>query len=138
MGRLLGIDYGQKRIGLAISDPNKIISKPLKTLLYSDQKQIIKDLFEVISMHEIEKIIIGNPVAMTGENTDQTKSVMDFVDLIKREIKIPYEMVDERLSSVSAKRALIAMGIKTGHNKSMVDETAAAIFLQHYLDKINY
>ena len=75
---------------------------------------------------------------MTGKNTDQTKSVMDFVDLIKREIKIPYEMVDERLSSVSAKRALITMGIKTGHNKSMVDETAAAIFLQHYLDKINY
>ena len=55
---------------------------------------------------------------MTGENTDQTKSVMDFVDLIKREIKIPYEMVDERLSSVSAKRSLITMRIKTGHNKS--------------------
>jgi putative Holliday junction resolvase len=138
MGRLLAIDHGEKRIGLAISDPNKIISKPLKTILLSDIELFYKKLLEIIFDYDIEKLIIGLPVGMDGNYTLQTKKVEAFKDALQGKIKIPIEMFDERLSSISAKKSLISQGVKTGHNKSQIDQTAAAIFLQHYIDTLNY
>ena len=138
MGRLLAIDHGEKRIGLAISDPNKIISKPLKTILLSDIELFYKKLLEIIFDYDIEKLIIGLPVGMDGSYTLQTKKVEAFKDALQGKIKIPIEMFDERLSSISAKKSLISQGVKTGHNKSQIDQTAAAIFLQHYIDTLNY
>ena len=138
MGRLLAIDHGEKRIGLAISDPNKIISKPLKTILLSDIELFYKKLLDIILDYDIEKLIIGLPVGMDGNYTLQTKKVEAFKDALQGKIKIPIEMFDERLSSISAKKSLISQGVKTGHNKSQIDQTAAAIFLQHYIDTLNY
>ena len=138
MGRLLAIDHGEKRIGLAISDPNKIISKPLKTILLSDIELFYKKLLEIIFDYDIEKLIIGLPVGMDGNYTLQTKKVEAFKVSLQGKIKIPIEMFDERLSSISAKKSLISQGIKTGHNKSQIDQTAASIFLQHYIDTLNY
>ena len=138
MGRLLAIDHGEKRIGLAISDPNKIISKPLKTILLSDIELFYKKLLEIIFDYDIEKLIIGLPIGMDGNYTLQTKKVEAFKDALQGKIKIPIEMFDERLSSISAKKSLISQGVKTGHNKSQIDQTAAAIFLQHYIDTLNY
>lgn len=138
MGRLLAIDHGEKRIGLAISDPNKIISKPLKTILLSDIELFYKKLLEIILDYDIEKLIIGLPVGMDGNYTLQTEKVEAFKDALQEKIKIPIEMFDERLSSISAKKSLISQGVKTGHNKSQIDQTAAAIFLQHYIDTLNY
>ena len=138
MGRLLAIDHGEKRIGLALSDPNKIISKPLKTISYSNYENLSIDLIDIINRHKIEKLIIGLPIGMHGANTLQTDKVKDFISYLENKIDIPIIMFDERLSSVSAKKSLVAQGIKTGYNKSKIDETAAAIFLQHYLDQLNY
>jgi len=138
MGRLLAIDHGEKRIGLALSDPNKIISKPLKTITYNNYENLSIDLIDIIKRHKIEKLIIGLPIGMHGANTLQTDKVKDFQSYLKNKIDIPIIMFDERLSSVSAKKSLVSQGIKTGFNKSKIDETAAAIFLQHYLDQLNY
>jgi len=138
MGRLLAIDHGDKRIGLAISDPNQIISKPLKTLFLSDLNFFLKKLLEIINEYKIEKLIIGLPLGMNGKRTEQTKKVETFKVELEKKIDIPIVMFDERLSSVSAKKSLISQGIKTGFNKSKIDQTAAAIFLQHYLDSNNY
>jgi len=138
MGRLLAIDYGEKRLGLAISDPNQIISKPLKTLILSDSKYIYNELEKIISDYEIQKLIIGLPIGMDGKNTQQTSKVEAFKENLQNKIGIPIILFDERLSSVSAKKSLISQGIKTGHNKSKIDQTAAAIFLQHFLDTLNY
>ena len=138
MGRLLAIDHGEKRLGLAISDPNQIISKPLKTLIISDLQYILNELVKIISDYDIEKLIIGLPVGMDGKKTQQTGKVEAFKKYLQNKIDIPILMFDERLSSVSAKKSLISQGIKTGHNKSKIDQTAAAIFLQHFLDTLNY
>ena len=138
MGRLLAIDYGEKRLGLAISDPNQIISKPLKTIILSDSQYIYNELEKIISDYEIQKLIIGLPLGMDGKNTQQTSKVEAFKENLQNKIGIPIIMFDERLSSVSAKKSLISQGIKTGHNKSKIDQTAAAIFLQHFLDTLNY
>jgi len=138
MGRLLAIDYGEKRLGLAISDPNQIISKPLKTIILSDSQYIYNELEKIISDYEIQKLIIGLPLGMDGKNTQQTSKVEAFKENLQNKISIPVILFDERLSSVSAKKSLISQGIKTGHNKSKIDQTAAAIFLQHFLDTLNY
>ena len=75
---------------------------------------------------------------MDGKNTQQTSKVEAFKEDLQNKISIPVILFDERLSSVSAKKSLISQGIKTGHNKSKIDQTAAAIFLQHFLDTLNY
>ncbi|MAQ73720.1 MAG: Holliday junction resolvase RuvX [Candidatus Marinimicrobia bacterium] len=135
MGRFLAIDFGEKRIGLALSDPMKIIAKPFKTIFYSNQNDLINKIALIIKDEKIEKIILGLPKGLKGNNTSQTNIVIEFYKYIKDKIDTPIVMEDERLSSVSAKKSLILQDIKTGHNKALIDETAAAIFLQLYLDK---
>ena len=135
MGRFLAIDFGEKRIGLALSDPMKIIAKPFKTIFYSNQNDLINKIALIIKDKKIEKIILGLPKGLKGNNTSQTNIVIEFYNYIKDKIDTPIVMEDERLSSVSAKKSLILQNIKTGHNKTLIDETAAAIFLQLYLDK---
>jgi putative Holliday junction resolvase len=135
MGRFLAIDFGEKRVGLALSDPMKIIAKPFKTIFYSNQNDLINKIALIIKDEKIEKIILGLPKGLKGNNTSQTNIVIEFYNYIKDKIDTPIVMEDERLSSVSAKKSLILQNIKTGHNKTLIDETAAAIFLQLYLDK---
>ena len=133
MGRILAIDYGDQRIGLALSDPLKIIASPYKTII-NNHHHIINLIQDIIIIEDVELIIIGLPLAMSGQDTDQTKKVKFFSDkLSSKGIKIKF--VDERWSSKAAKRSMKDQGIKTGHNKSLVDQTAAAIFLQQYLDQ---
>ena len=133
MGRFLGIDYGDSRIGLAISDPNKIIASPFKTIKNEGFDKTKEKIFDIIKENEIELIVLGLPLGLSGSDTTQTQRVRMFQDFIK-DLDIPIHMQDERLSSLSAKKSLIQQKIKTGHNKHLIDSTAAAIFLQHYLD----
>ena len=136
MGRFLGIDHGNKRVGLALSDPMKIIAKPFKTLTYSNSADLMNALKEIIESESVERIVLGLPKGMKVKDTAQTKLVMNFADKLKSQIDIPIQLIDERLSSVSAKKALIQQEVKTGYNKGRIDETAAAIFLQQYLEQI--
>ena len=133
MGRILGVDYGDSRIGLALSDPNKIIASPFKTIKNKGFDKTKKEIFDIIRENKVELIVLGLPVGMSGTETNQTKKVRKFQNFIQ-DFDIPIEMQDERLSSFTAKKSLIQQKIKTGHNKHLIDSTAAAIFLQHYLD----
>jgi putative Holliday junction resolvase len=134
MGRVLAIDYGDQRIGLALSDPLKIIASPYKTIVNKDNNYSIDVILKVIIDEDVELTIVGLPLSMSGEDTDQTKKVKLFSDkLYSKNINIKF--IDERWSSKAAKRSMKDQGIKTGHNKSLVDQTAAAIFLQQYLDQ---
>ena len=134
MGRLLAIDYGTRRVGLALSDPLKMIASPYRTIINNNNTILIEEIETIIAAEDVELTIIGLPLGMAGQKTEQTKKVEEFVDkLIDRGIIIKYE--DERWSSVAAKRSMKEQNIKTGHNKDLVDQTAAAIFLQQYLDR---
>ena len=134
MGRYLGIDNGEKRVGLALSDPLKIIATPFRTLLVHNTNQVIRELDKIIDEQDVELIVVGNPLGMKGQQTVQTKRVMEFSDKL-RDIGYRVMLEDERLSSVSAKRVMIEQEIKTGYNKELIDQTAAAIILQQFLDK---
>ena len=134
MSRILGIDYGERRMGLAISDPLGIIAKPLRTL----DRQHIPDLFfelqNIVKEQDINKIVVGLPLTLKGKYSEQTNVVQKFIDQLKQVVNIPVVPIDERLSSMAAKRSLKELGIKTGHEKGRIDETSAAIILQEYLD----
>ena len=134
MGRYLGIDFGEKRVGLAISDKSNLIASPFKTINYINKNDLVSQIEKIVIENNIENFVLGLPINMKGEDTAQTKTVRKFKEsLSSLDIPIIYE--DERLSSVSAKNSLILQNIKTGHNKSEIDKTAAAIILQQYLDK---
>ena len=134
MGRYLGIDNGEKRVGLALSDPLKIIATPFRTLLVHNTNQVIRELDKIIDEQDVELIVVGNPLGMKGQQTAQTKRVMEFTDKLS-DIGYKVMLEDERLSSVSAKRVMIEQKIKTGYNKELIDQIAAAIILQQFLDK---
>ena len=134
MARALGIDFGEKRVGLALSDRSNLIASPYKTLQYKSENDLISELKKIVIDKEIGVCVIGLPLNMKGEDSDQTKKVRRFKNLLSiLELPIVYE--DERFSSIIAKNSLVLQNVKTGHNKSEIDRTAAAIILQQYLDK---
>ena len=136
MGRVLGVDYGDSRIGLAMSDPIKIIASPFKTILNEGNEKCLQVFQSLIKEKDVEAIVVGLPIGLKGQETVQTKKVREFADLLYT-LKLPIGLEDERLSSVSAEKSMIQQNIKTGHNKGLIDQRAAAIILQQFLDKRN-
>ena len=136
MGRVLGIDYGDSRIGLAMSDPLKIIASPFKTIRNEGNEKCLQVFQSLIKEKDVEAIVVGLPMGLKGQETAQTKKVREFADLLYA-LKLPIHLEDERLSSVSAEKSMIQQNIKTGHNKGLIDQRAAAIILQQFLDKKN-
>ena len=136
MGRSLGIDLGDKRVGIALSDNSNLIASPFKTLIFNNQKDLLNQLRELINEFDVKTIVLGLPLSMNGIDSHQTKKIRDFKSSLLI-FKIPIIYEDERLSSVSAKKSMVIQNIKTGQNKSEVDMRAAAIILQQHLDKIN-
>ena len=134
MGRALGIDFGTKRVGLALSDRSNMIASPYKTLNYVSEKDLINQLETIVTKNDIEILVLGLPINMKGEDTAQTIKVRYFKEILSA-LRIPIVYEDERLSSVSAINSLMLQNVKTGHNKPEIDKTAAAIILQQYLDK---
>ena len=134
MARALGIDYGDKRVGLALSDRLNLIASPYKTLQYISENELIINLKKIVLEKNIKVFVLGLPLNMKGEDTAQTKKVRRFKKLLKI-LQLPIVYEDEMFSSVIAKKALVLQNVKTGHNKSEIDRTAAAIILQQYLDK---
>lgn len=134
MTRILGIDYGERRVGLAVSDPTHVIAQPLTTLVPDDSEALWDQLAVIITEQEVEAIVVGYPKSLKGTSSRQTEVVDRFITQLQEQHDIPVKRFDERLTSVAARRALIHQGVKTGHQKAAVDRTAAALMLQDYLD----
>ena len=134
MSRILGVDYGERRIGLALSDPFGIIAKPLRVIDRKKTPDYLSAILETAKEKDVNKIVVGVPFTLKGEHSKQTDIVKNFIDELFTLGKIPIIPIDERLSSIAAERSLRLQGVKTGHEKGRVDETAAAIILQEYLD----
>ena len=135
MGRILSIDYGKKRTGIAVTDPLKIIATGLTTVETPKLMGFLKDYF---SKEPVEEVIIGMPTNMDDSDTDATPLVRHFIQAFQKHIPgIPIKEVDERFTSKMASQAMLNMGLKKKQrqNKATVDEIAAAIMLQEYLQK---
>jgi putative holliday junction resolvase len=134
--RLLGIDYGEKRVGIAITDPLMMFASPLKTIIRDNNFwNIILDLF---NQFNIEKVILGYPLKENGEESSSTQLVKKFREQLEEKITVPIELFDERYSSEIAKQRIIESvpSKKKRRDKSLLDKNAAAIILQDYLDSI--
>ena len=134
--RLLGIDLGTKRIGIAISDYNQKIATPLQTLDKSKQGKLIDELENIITEYEIKGIIIGNPINMDGTYGKSSQSAKDTAINISNKIDIPVSLWDERLSTVGAFNLSSELDINVSKREKDIDKFAAAFILQGALDFI--
>jgi putative holliday junction resolvase len=132
--RILAVDYGQRRVGLAMSDPLQIIATELPTLRIKSMSDAVSHLQALCRLHPIERVLIGYPQGLSGNKTKQTLIVEEFAALAEKALPCPIEFWDERYSSADAIQILVSKGIKTGHNKAKIDAMAARLILQDYLD----
>ena len=134
-GRILAIDPGGRRVGLALSDPLRLIASPFKTLLIRDTVDAIKQIREVIESEEVVEIVGGVPQRPGGEESQQAKAVKTFISELRRAIDQPVREVDESFSSVEAEEVLHQMGRRIGQDKGAVDRIAASLILKQYLQE---
>lgn len=136
MGRILAIDFGRKRTGLAVTDVLRITANPLLTI---ETKDLIQWLTEYFAHELVDEIVIGHPTQMNGEDSESMNYIRPFMGQFKKQFPDkPITMYDERFTSVLAHQAMIAGGMKKKdrQNKAVVDKIAACIILEGYLEKI--
>ena len=128
--RILGLDVGLKRIGVAVSDPLKITAQGLDTVERGD----IGSLEKVISQNDVVEIVVGLPLNMDGTEGERAKDAISFAVMLKKKFSVPVKMWDERLSTASAERDMIKGDLSRKKRKSLSDKVAAQLILQNYLD----
>lgn len=137
MGRILAIDYGEKRVGLAVTDPLKIIANGLPTV---ETKNIFPFLKEYFSKEKVESIVVGDPKNLRNEEMDITQKVNTFIGQLKKEFpEIIIHRVDERFTSKMASQTILQSGLKKKdrQQKHLVDKISAVIILQNFLETIH-
>ena len=132
--RLLGIDPGKKRVGIAISDENKIIATPYTTIIKNNFSELLIEMNKIINENDIKGIIIGNPINLDGSNSQSSQSAKDLAINLSKNITLPVAMWDERLSSRGAFNLSNALDVNTSKKISKLDENSAAFILQGALD----
>lgn len=132
--RILGIDYGDKRIGLAVCDELGLTAQGLATIVRKDMERDIEAIAECIREYHVEKIVIGYPVMLDGTEGVQCEKVNRFVDILQSRFPLSVIKWDESLSTKEAERILIEANMSRKKRKQVVDKLAAVIILQGYLD----
>ena len=132
--RLMGIDPGGKRVGIAISDENKIIATPYKTLIKNKYSDFVKELIEIVNENKIMGIVIGNPINMDGSSNQSSQSARDLAINLSKDITENITLWDERLSSQGAFNLSNDLGINTSTKVSKLDKNSAQFILQGVLD----
>lgn len=134
MKRILGIDYGDKRIGIAISDPMQIIATALDYI--PNNEQAVDNILELTKKYDVDMIVVGLPLNLKGERGVKSAQVNDFIQNLKQKTDLKILEWDERFTTTIARKTIIEMGFKKKHrqDKSKIDSLAAAILLQSYLD----
>lgn len=135
-GRILAIDPGGRRVGLALTDPLRIIASPYKTLLISGNEDAAEQIHGVIQHEQVTEVVVGVPLRPGAEKSEQAKRVEAFIEVLKARIDQPVFTIDESYSSVEAEESLHRMGKKVGDDKGAVDRIAAAIILKQYLQEM--
>ena len=135
--RLIGVDMGSKRVGLSISDENRKVATPIKTINYDNIQTLIDELRKLVNENNVHAIIFGNPKNMDGTEGSSSQSVKDKAKIISEKIQIPIFMWDERLSTVGAFNLSSQLDINVSKRVKNIDENAAAFILQGVLDYLN-
>lgn len=134
MGRILAVDYGEKRVGLAISDELQITASPLTTLLRSSDDQIISQIIQLAQKYRVGKIVIGLPMRTDAKRGEMEQRVRGFAKKLRCRTKIPVVFFDERFTTRIAEQVLLEADLSRQKRKRVHDKLAAVILLQSYLE----
>lgn len=132
--RTLGIDYGERRVGLALSDPMGMMASPFRVIVRESDKQVVEETLRVIQEEDVTRVVLGHPIQLNGQVGRRAERVQKFAKLLEQSTNIPVVLFDERLTTVSAERVLLEADVRRKKRKQVVDSLAATIMLQNYLD----
>lgn len=133
--RILAIDPGSKRVGLALSDPTATIAQALATIPATPAGTLAARLAQIARTNDAARIVVGLPRRLDGSRGPEAMAAQDLADAVRRASGLPVELVDERLTSVAAERSLIAGGVRRDKRRLSVDRVAATLMLQSHLDR---
>lgn len=134
MGRVMALDVGERRIGVAVSDPLHVVARTLGVVERTSDAQAVEEIARLVREHEVERVLVGHPRSLRGEAGPQAQRVEAFAALLTVALDVPVELWDERLSTVTAARILSERSIRARAQKESIDAVAAAVILQDYLD----
>lgn len=132
--RVLGLDVGTRRIGVAVSDPLGISAQRLTTIERHDVASAVNAVAALVSQHQVETIVVGLPLTMKGEQGSQAALVKAFIDSLRQAVPCPVQVMDERLTTAQGEQALLMMDTSRRRRKQLIDQVAAQLILQAYLD----
>jgi putative holliday junction resolvase len=139
MGRTLGVDLGDARVGLAISDEGRKLARGLPTIKGGERRTLLRELGTWIGQMEVDEIVVGLPLNMDGTSGTQARKALRFVEQLRREFGLPVKTWDERLTTIAAKQALIDSGTRrSGRSREAIDRVSAILILQAYLDSLSF
>lgn len=134
--RILGLDYGDSRVGVAISDPMGWTAQGLETIAEKSQKKVIERIVEIINEYKVEKIVVGFPKNMNGTIGSRGELTLEFIEKLQKHVEVEIVQWDERLTTVAAHRTLNETNLRGTKRKKVIDTVAASYILQGYLDSI--
>ena len=129
----MGLDVGDRRIGVAVSDPLGLTAQPVTTLVRTNRRQDLKSLQRLIRKYNCAEIVVGNPLYMSGDQSPQAAKAQAFAAMLREETGLPVRLWDERLTTTEAHRHLHAAGRPGSEHKAVVDQVAAVLILEGYL-----
>ncbi|MBN1408314.1 MAG: Holliday junction resolvase RuvX [Calditrichaceae bacterium] len=135
--KVLALDIGERRVGLAVSDELGMLAHPFRTLKWEGQKNFINTIKQIIEEEHIAKLVIGIPYNLNGSMSKKTEEIKKISDQIQDQLFIEVIEIDERLTTKMAKQVLHAVGKKPSKNRDKIDQVAAVYILQSYLDRLN-
>jgi putative Holliday junction resolvase len=133
-GRVMALDVGERRIGVAMSDPTRMLASPYATLRAQPRAQVLERIARIARAEEVAELVVGLPLTLSGEIGPQARLVQVFVEELRAVVMLPIHTFDERLTSVEAERIMVELGLKPEQRKARIDEVAASLILQDYLD----
>ncbi len=136
MSRIMGIDYGQRKVGIAISDELHLFAKPYVTITNRSRAELDLQLADIIEKERVTKIVVGIPYHLDGQASKQTEHILRFINHLHNQFQIPVTTYDERYSSEEANEILIKKKVSIKKSKEKIDQIAASIILQSYLNSI--
>lgn len=134
MQRILAIDFGEKRIGLALTDPMQIIAKPYQTVQFQSNAHLLETLLQIIREQDVSLVILGLPIGSEGQETKKTLEVKKFGFFLEKSLPVPMQYWDERFSTAEANSELKKMGYDFMKAREFVDAVAASLILRSYLE----
>jgi putative Holliday junction resolvase len=136
--RIMALDVGSKRTGVALSDETRTLGTPFDTIITGDQRELVHKVAKLVEQKEVGRLVVGVPLNQFGEDGVDAIKVKQFIALLREKVKEPVIEWDERFTTLQAERTLLTADLSRDHRRKVIDKVAAALILQSYLDSLQF